>query len=167
VTAERAGSRRLPLVAVGTALVLVLAGAALALALSQGGGGHTDTGPGAGVGVLPTAPASAPHLSAAAAPRRRASTAGGWPRGLSAWTVVIATLAQHGHPRAAAERLARSASSPGLPATVLDSSQHPRLRPALWIVFAGRYPSRAQALRAARRVQAAGGHGAVVERLTG
>jgi hypothetical protein len=167
VTPERARSRRAPLLALGTALVLVLAGAALALALSQGGSGHTGAAPGVGVGVLPTAPASAPQPSTAPSPRSSAVTAGAWPRGVSAWTVVIATLAKHGHPRAAAERLARAASSPGLPAKVLDSSQHPRLRPRLWIVFVGRYPSRAQALRAARRVQAAGSRGAVVERLTG
>jgi hypothetical protein len=167
VTPERARWRRTPLLALGTALVLVLAGAGLALALSQGGGGHATTGPGSGVGVLPTAPANARPPSATSSHSRRASTAGGWPRGLSAWTVVIATLAKHGHPRAAAERRARAASSPGLPAKVLDSSQHPRLRRGLWIVFVGRYPSRAQALRAARRVQAAGSRAAVVERLTG
>jgi hypothetical protein len=157
--------RRTPLLAGGAALVLVLAGAALAFALSGGGGGHTGSAP--GVGLLPTAPANAPAPSTAPSTARAAATTAGWPRGLSAWTVVIASITQHGHPRAAAERIARNASLPGLPARVLDSSQHPRLRHALWIVFAGRYPSRAAAERAARQIQASGRRSAVVERLTG
>ncbi len=96
-----------------------------------------------------------------------ASGGGVWPTGVSAWTVVIATLAKHGHPRAAAERIASSVQAPGLVAHVLDSSLHPRLRPDLWIVFAGRYSSRALALRAARQLHASGTPRAVVERLTG
>ena len=157
--------RRTPLLAGGAALVLVLAGAALAFALSGGGGGNTTSAP--GVGVLATAPASAPTPSTAPSTARARAASGAWPRGLSAWTVVIASISQRGHPRAAAERIARNASLPALPARVLDSSQHPRLRPALWIVFAGRYPSRAAAERAARQIQASGRRGAVVERLTG
>jgi hypothetical protein len=164
VTPERARSRRTTLVALGSAAVLVLAGVALALALARHGG---DAPPVAsGVGVLPTAPANAP-----ARPATRAATtrgAGGpWPVGLTAWTVVLANVSHAGHPRAALERSARAASLPGLRAQVLDSSQHPRLRPALWIVFAGRYATRAQAERSARRLRQAGSHHAVVERLQG
>jgi SPOR domain len=165
VPAERARSRRAQLLALGTAVVLVVAGASLALVVSRGSGGHPVAGP--GVGVLPTAPLSAPTPSTASSTSRPAPASGSWPRGVSAWTVVVATMSKHGHPRAAAERIARAASLPGLPARVLDSSLHPRLRPALWIVFVGRFSTRAQALRMARRVKATGAPSAVVERLTG
>jgi hypothetical protein len=165
MTPEHARSRRTVPVAIGSAVVLVLAGVALALALSRGGGGGAPATSGAG--VLPTAPASAP-----ARPSTRPATAasgarGAWPVGLTAWTVVLASVSHKGHPRAALERTARAASLPGLQAQVLDSSQHPRLRPALWIVFAGHYATRAQAERSAQRLRQAGAHHVVVERLQG
>ncbi len=164
MTPERARSRRTTLVAIGSAAVLVLAGVALALALSRHGGSAAPTAPGAG--VLPTAPASAPVRPAGRTAATR-SASGPWPVGLTAWTVVLASVSHAGHPRAALERSARAASLPGLRAQVLDSSQHPRLRPALWIVFAGRYATRAQAERSAQRLRRAGSHHAVVERLQG
>jgi SPOR domain len=148
---------------VSTAL-LVLAGVALALVLSRGGGG-TEAGPGAG--LLPTAPASIAHTATRATASRPAIAEGAWPVGATGYTVVIATLAKPGHARAAAERLARSVQAPGLVARVLDSSQHPRLRPAVWIVYVGRYSTRAPAARVARRLRASGIRRGVVERLTG
>jgi hypothetical protein len=150
--------------AVLSAVVLVAVGVVLALVLTRGGGG-TATGPGAG--VLPTAPASAPvttHRSTGTAPIAKP---GSWPVGATGWTVVIATLAQQDHPRAAAERRAAAVQAPGLVARVLDSSQHPRLRASLWIVYVGRYSTRARAERAARQLAAAGVKRAIVERLTG
>jgi SPOR domain len=147
-----------------TAAVLVVTGVVLALVFARS---ERTTAPQPGVGVLPTAPASAPTTTSPATGGAAGRARGVWPVGSTAWTVVLATLTRHGHPRAAAERIARSAHAPGLVAHVLDSSHHPRLRPGLWIVFAGRFTTRARALRAARRLQAAGAPRAVVERLTG
>jgi hypothetical protein len=153
------------LLAVATVAVLVLAGAALALVLSQGSGGHE---PGPGAGVLPTAPATVPAATTRSATRPGTRpAAGSWPVGASGYTVVVATLAKHDHPRAAAERIARSVVAPGLTARVLDSSQHPRLRPDVWIVYVGRYSTRAPAERTARQLLAAGTRHGIVERLTG
>lgn len=145
-------------------MVLVGAGVVLAFALTRGGTSHPVTGP--GVGLLPTAPASAPATSTAF-PIAKPKAAPGWPKGESAWTAVIASLPKKGHPRAAVDRIARAADLPGIRARVLDSSLHPRLRPSLWVVYVGRYGSRAQALHTVRLLQAAGTRGAVAERLTG
>jgi hypothetical protein len=155
------------LIAAGSVVVLIVAGAALALVLSRGGGGH-EAGPGAG--VLPTAPASAPAATTRQSTRARTqpvSSAGSWPVGASGYTVVVATLAKHGHRRAAAERIARAVVAPGLTARVLDSTQHPLLRPNVWIVYVGRYSTRPPADRTARQLVAAGTRRGVVERLTG
>jgi hypothetical protein len=144
---------------------LVAAGVVLALVLSRGGDGGTEPGPGAG--VLPTAPASVPvttRRSTATTPRAQP---GSWPVGATAWTVVLATLAQKAHPRAAAERRAAAVQVPGLVARVLDSSQHPKLRPAVWIIYVGLYRTRARAERTARQLAAAGVKRGIVERLTG
>jgi hypothetical protein len=145
-------------------VALVAVGVVLALVLTRGDGASE---PGPGAGVLPTAPASAPvptHGSTASSPIAKP---GAWPVGTSGWTVVITTLAKKRHPRAAAERRAAAVQAPGLVARVLDSSQHPKLRPSVWIVYVGRYPTRARAERAARQLAAAGVRRAVVERLTG
>jgi hypothetical protein len=164
VATEHDRSRRLPL-AVLTGVVLVGAGAALAFALAGGGGGsHAASQPGAG--LLPTAPASV-ATTAPQFPSTPAAATGTWPTGQSAWTVVIASLAKKGRTRAQMEQLARSSSVPGAQAHVLDSSSHPALRPALWIIFAGRFETRAQAEPVARRLVAGGHPHVVVERLTG
>jgi septal ring-binding cell division protein DamX len=148
-----------------TSAVLVVGGVVLALLFSRSQQSDTSSQP--GVGVLPTAPATVPQTRSVASSAATATGGGTWPAGATGWTVVIATLAKHGHPRAAAERIAASVEAPGLAAHVLDSSLHPRLRPGLWIVFAGRFSSRALALRAARQLHASGTPRAVVERLTG
>ena len=162
MASQHARSRR-PL-AVLTGVVLVGAGAALAFALAGGGGSTPASLPGAG--VLPTAPASVATTSAGF-PVADTVAAGSWPKGVSAWTVVIASLAKKGRTRAQMERLARASSVPGAQAHVLDSSSHPALRPSLWVIFAGRFATRAQAEPVARRLIAAGHRHAVVERLTG
>jgi hypothetical protein len=147
-----------------TGVVLVGAGAALAFALAGGGSSHTSSQPGAG--LLPTAPASVAS-TATAFPPSPAVAAGTWPRGTSAWTVVIASLAKKGRTRAQMEQLARASSMPGAQAHVLDSSSHPALRPSLWIIFSGRFATRQQAEPVARRLVAGGHPHVVVERLTG
>jgi hypothetical protein len=158
---------RRPVFAIASIVVLVVAGALLAIVLSRGGGSGGDT-TAPGDGVLPTAPASVPVTTAPERTRTQPATASGdWPVGATGYTVVIATLAKHGHPRAEAMRLARTVQVPGLTAHVLDSSEHPRLRPSVWIVFVGRYPTRARADRVARQLRAAGVERGIVERLTG
>jgi hypothetical protein len=151
------------LIVVATAAVLVVTGVLLALLLAGGGSGTEQP---TGDGVLPTAPAVVPTTGRQTA-TRRAPTRAVWPIGATAWTAVVATLAKRNHTRAAAETLARRLHVPGLRVRVFDSSLHPRLRPGTWIVFAGRFATRAAATRAARRLQAAGATRAVAERLTG
>lgn len=157
------------LVAVASIALLIVAGVLLALVLSRGsGGGGSLSQAGPGAGVLPTAPASIPVTTARTSTRPRpAGAPGSWPVGATGFTVVVATLAKRDHPRAAAERLARTVQVPGVVARVLDSSQHPRLRPNIWIVYVGRYTTRARALRIARQLRAAGVERGIVERLTG
>jgi hypothetical protein len=165
VAPEPAQGKLGAIVFVITSTVLVVGGVVLALLFSRSEQSDTSSRP--GVGVLPTAPATVARTRSVASNAVTATGGGVWPTGVAAWTVVIATLAKHGHPRVAAERIASSVEAPGLVARVLDSSLHPRLRPGLWIVFAGRFSSRALALRAARQLHASGTPRAIVERLTG
>jgi hypothetical protein len=166
VTPEPSRRRIRGLLGIASIAAMVVAGAVLALLLSRAGGGSSTTEAGPGAGVLPTAPATVPP--ATSRPERpRAASPGTWPVGLTGFTVVLATLAKRDHPRAAAERLARSVQLPGLRARVLDSSLHPRLRPSVWIVYVGRYSTRSPAERIARQLRAAGTRRGVVERLTG
>jgi hypothetical protein len=169
VTPEPTRRRFGGLVAVASIGVLIVAGVLLALVLSRGSrGSSSQVGAGAGAGVLPTAPASVPVTTARSTTRPRpAGAPGSWPVGVTGFTVVVSTLAKRDHPRAAAERLARTVQVPGVVARVLDSSQHPRLRPNVWIVYVGRYATRSRAQRVARQLRAAGVERGIVERLTG
>jgi hypothetical protein len=166
VTPEPSRRRIRGLLGIASIAAMLVAGAVLAFLLSGGGGGSTSTEAGPGAGVLPTAPASVPPATSRPG-RPRAASPGTWPVGLTGFTVVLATLAKRDHPRAEAERLARSVQLPGLRAHVLDSSLHPRLRSSVWIVYVGRYSTRSPAERIARRLHAGGARRGVVERLTG
>jgi septal ring-binding cell division protein DamX len=64
-----------------------------------------------------------------------------WPAGLSGWTVVLSSSRSQAAALTTAEQLVSS----GIQVGVLDSSQHPRLAPGFWLVFTGRYPTKAQA----------------------
>jgi predicted nucleic acid-binding Zn ribbon protein len=101
------------------------------------------------------APASAPRSAPAPAPAPIAD----WPVGLSGWTVVLG----RSRVQADAAALARSLTATGVRVGVLDSSQHPRLQPGYFVVFSGRYPTRAAALAAAASLRA-GGHRAALAR---
>lgn len=68
-----------------------------------------------------------------------------WPVGLSGWTVALSRSRSQSEADATARRFAAS----GLHVGVLDTNQHPIMRPGFWIVFAGRYPGRAGAVTAA------------------
>jgi septal ring-binding cell division protein DamX len=85
-----------------------------------------------------------------------------WPVGLSGWTVVLS----RSHSQAAAETTAAQLETGGIKVGVLDSSQHPRLLPGFWIVFTGRYPTKAQADVVVSALQAIG-QGEAVARLVG
>jgi hypothetical protein len=154
-------------VAVLLAIVLVGAGVVLAFVFSNTGGegdGHAQaTGP--GVGQLPTAPATVATTTAFVLPA--ASPHGAWPKGTSAWTVVVAMLGKKGRSRAAMESTAQRLSIPGAKVHVLDTSSHPTLRQNLWVLWSGRWTSRGQALPTVARLKAAGRTHAVAERLIG
>jgi hypothetical protein len=155
-------------VAVLLGIVLVGAGVVLAFVFSNtggGGGGHAQaTGP--GIGQLPTAPATVATTTAFVV-LPPASSHGVWPKGTSAWTVVVAMLGKKGRSRAAMESTARRLSIPGAKVHVLDTSSHPDLRQNLWVLWSGRWSSRGQALPTVARLKAAGRKHAVAERLTG
>ena len=167
MTPEPTRGRLGGLLAVASVAVLVVAGVLLALVLAGGGSDDPAGTDSAGAGVLPTAPASVAATTVRATVQTHPAAAGVWPVGATGFTVVLATLAKADHPRAAAERRARAVQVPGLAARVLDSSQHPRLRPDIWIVYVGRYSTRARAQRVAGQLAAAGVERGIVERLTG
>lgn len=75
-----------------------------------------------------------------------------WPVGLSGWTVVLGRSAS----QASADALAEQLAANGLSVGVLDSSQHPRLPPGLFIVFSGRYPTQPEAAAAAAALRSRG-----------
>jgi hypothetical protein len=82
--------------------------------------------------------------------------------GLSGWTVVLATSTTEAEAEATAQEIASS----GIQVGVLDSSQHPRLKPGQWLVFTGRYPTEAVAEQAVAALQPIG-HPQAVARLVG
>ncbi len=79
-----------------------------------------------------------------------------WPADTSAWTTILVSIPKVEGRDAAVER-AGAALQRGLRQVgVLDSSRYASLHPGYWIVFAGVYPSEAEAasrLREARGVQ--------------
>jgi SPOR domain len=81
-----------------------------------------------------------------------AGTVPGWPVGLGGWTVALAA----GTSRTTADARARGIAADGVQVGVLDSTLHPALRPGRWIVFSGRYPTRAQARAAAAQLVSLG-----------
>ncbi len=153
---------RIPVAIAGTIILLVLAGFAIALInLSQ----RTNAATGAAqtAKVAPTAPAPASVAAAASAGGQGAPAAptatkpiGTWPVGLSGWTVMLFTS----HTEASADTKAAGLIAGGLRVGVLNSSQHPNLKPGYWVVFAGRYPHGTEAVAAAARLRSSGHPGA-------
>jgi HAMP domain-containing protein len=76
----------------------------------------------------------------------------GWPVGLGGWTVALAA----GTSRTTADTTALGIAADGVQVGVLDSTLHPALRPGRWIVFSGRYPTKAQARAAAAQLVSLG-----------
>ena len=75
-----------------------------------------------------------------------------WPDGTSAYTVVLAQASDETTARARAT----AAVGGGIPAGVLDSTNYPTLDPGMWLLFAGRYDTEAEAAEDAARYVAAG-----------
>ncbi|MDQ3992102.1 MAG: zinc ribbon domain-containing protein [Actinomycetota bacterium] len=75
-----------------------------------------------------------------------------WPDGTAAYTVVLAETPDATTARAQAA----AALSGGIPAGVLESDAYPTLEPGMWVLFAGRFDTRAEAAEEAARYVAAG-----------
>ena len=84
-----------------------------------------------------------------------------WPVGLSGWTAVLGRSPV----QATAFTLARRLAATGLPVGVLNSDQHPRLQHGYYVVFSGRYPTKAAALAAAASLRARGHRRALVRQV--
>lgn len=82
----------------------------------------------------------------------RTAIVASWPVGLSGWTVVLDRVRTQSRAEARARRVAVG----GLSVGVLDTSQHPAMRPGAWIVFSGRYPGQPRAAAAARALRTQG-----------
>ena len=75
-----------------------------------------------------------------------------WPAGAAAYTVVLVRTPDETSARARAT----AAVAGGVPAGVLQSDSYPSLDPGMWILFAGRFETRAEAAEEATRYVAAG-----------
>jgi hypothetical protein len=166
---ERTPLAREPMTAVATLLVLVIVvGAGLfGFAISELTSGD---GGGDGNGAASTsrrAPAAAPEAKAEEQPEAPAVVAGerqdkqeaqpealprergvpGWPKGLTAHTVVLVTSSD----RPAALNVAREALKSGLEAGLMPSDPY-NLGTGLWIVYSGRFTTREGAQRQASQL---------------
>jgi hypothetical protein len=89
-----------------------------------------------------------------------------WPRGRSAWTLVLASLPTSAKREAAAAK-ARQALEAGLPQVgVLESSRFSSLHPGYFVVFSGVYSSLSTAQDAASRAAELGYGNAYARRVT-
>jgi sporulation related protein len=75
-----------------------------------------------------------------------------WPAGTSAYTVALAETPDE----TAARARAAAAATGGVPAGVLQSDAYPSLDPGMWVLFAGRFDTRAEAEAEATRYVASG-----------
>ena len=75
-----------------------------------------------------------------------------WPAGTSAYTVALAETPDE----TTARTRAAAAAAGGVPAGVLQSDTYPTLDPGVWVLFAGRFDTRAEAEGEATRYVAAG-----------
>jgi hypothetical protein len=150
---------RIPVATVGMLILLVVAGFAIALVnLSH----RTNVATAAPAAAATTVAAGAPTPAAApAATAPAARPIASWPVGLSGWTVVLFS----GRTKATADATAAGLAAAGLHVGVLNSSQHPNLKPGNWIVFAGRYPHGPEATAAALRLRNSGHPGAVARQV--
>ncbi len=132
---------RIPVAIVGTVVLLALLGLAIALVNLS-----SVANRGASATVTRTTRAVAPAGLAIST----------WPVGLPGWTVVLATRRDPAAARATATRIAAAGISVG----ILDTSRHAALQPGRWLVFSGRYPTKAAADAQAAALLAKGETGA-------
>ena len=124
---------------------LALAGGALAIVLTQEPAAPASVAVATGGSLVRTSPAvdARSHLTL-------------WPAGTNGWTNVLVSVPKIDG-RGAAVARAEQARKKGLAKVgVLDSSRYASLHPGYWIVFAGVYPTEAEAasaLQRARKVQ--------------
>jgi hypothetical protein len=134
-------------------VVLAVAGAALFITIGQldddaddaaGGGPAAATTPGTrtATGSRSTAPGTGEAQGGAPVPL--------WPANREAYTIVVGAPRS----RAAAEGRARALRAHGRDAGILRSSDYDFFDPGLWIVWRGKYPSRAAANKGAPKVKA-------------
>jgi len=135
---------RAPAAALVAVLVLLVVGSGLfGFAISEltsGDGGGGDNGATAGETATATAPT--PEAPAAVGgskqderePPARERGVPGWPKGLSAFTVILVTSGD----RRAALNVAKEARSKGLEAGLIPSDPYD-LGTGLWIVYSGRF----------------------------
>ena len=84
--------------------------------------------------VQQSAPQSSDGVSVPASASGQVTATGGWPAGVSAWTVILASDAT----QAEADQAASKASTRGLPETgVLLSNDHSSLTAGYWVAFTG------------------------------
>jgi len=88
-----------------------------------------------------TTPATSTPTPPATGKSAAAAGFAGWSAGLDGWTIVLASTATEKSAVTVAERL----RTRGLSVGVFNSSAHPAMRPGRWIVYSGRYPTRAEA----------------------
>jgi septal ring-binding cell division protein DamX len=144
---------RIPLAAVG--LLLALAVVALALALFELAGDAEQVKE-APATPTPAAPAAAtPAPAATATPTAPAAELAKWPKGETAWTLVLNSSGT----REDAVRLANELAAKGVSVGIIDSDDFESLGPDSFVIFSGRYPNRQQADEALAtiRPQAGGG----------
>jgi len=142
----------------GVGLLLAIAAVALILALVELAGPAervteatptpTPTPPAAGE------PTATPSASATPSPAPAADLQE-WPEGESAWTLVLNSSGT----REDARRLADELAAKGVPVGILDSNDFESLGPDSFVIFSGRYPSRAEAEEALATVRPQSGGG--------
>jgi cell division septation protein DedD len=162
---HRPPDRRIPIVVVGLVVVAVLAGFVVLLAKLSSDANRRAAA------VAATTPAPAAPTTSTTATTATAATSSAasplttpdgarlevWPRRLSGWTVVLATTSTVAQAQAVAQQVA----SDGIQVGILSSSEHPPLKPGVWIVFTGHYPAQAQADQVVAALQAVGQQQAV------
>jgi cell division septation protein DedD len=104
-------------------------------------------------GTATAAPSASPESGGATAP---AGDLAEWPKGRTAWTVVLNSSGT----REDAERIAKELAGKGVPGVgVLDSDDFESLGPDSFVVFSGTYPDRARADEALALVRERAGGG--------
>jgi cell division septation protein DedD len=138
---------RAPVAIVGALLALLAGALMLALVELSGDPQPVAKAPPATPAPAPTSVAPAPGATPTPAPPAASprGTPAAWPKGSTAWTVVLASTRS----QAQARRRARRLSANGAPVGVLRSDEYSSLAKGFWVVFAGQYETRAEAAEAA------------------